>query len=420
MVDIAGFRGISYDPTRVDLARVITPPYDVIDAAQRAALADRSPYNFVRIDLPLPEANADRYQVAAAALADFQVSGMLCRDPVPALYRYHQEFTDPEHERTLVRKGIIAAVMLSPWSAGVIRPHEATFAAPREDRIRLLEATRVHLSPVFAMYDDRSLDVEHMLERHAAPPDLAVTTDDGTRHSMWRVSNAATIAEVARLLAPSCAYVLDGHHRYETMVAFQDHAARRGAAHAALQRGLMFLVPMSDPGLVILPTHRLVQRLPGLTRDRFLTEVRRHARVEPVHGGARDAARLQRLLAAASDGPCFAAVLAGDPDAYLLSVDADGRSPLEPETAVLHRIILERVLGAIAGPGSGDVPLRYLSNTRAAVDEVAGARAQLALLVRPSQLSQIKELADRGHVMPQKSTYFHPKLASGLVMMPLE
>jgi uncharacterized protein (DUF1015 family) len=151
MVDVAGFRGISYDPARVDLARVITPPYDVIDGVQRTALADRSLYNFVRIDLPPPEAGGDRYRVAAATLADFQASGVIRRDPVQSLYRYHQEFTDPEHDRSLVRKGVIAAVALSPWSAGVIRPHEATFAAPREDRARLLEATRVHLSPVFAM-----------------------------------------------------------------------------------------------------------------------------------------------------------------------------------------------------------------------------------------------------------------------------
>jgi len=423
MLDIAGFRGLTYDPARVDLSQVITPPYDVIDAAQRAALAQRSPYNFVRIDLPEPAASklaGDCYRAAADTLASYQTNGILRRDSAPALYRYHQEFTDREHDRTVIRKGVIAAVALSPWSAGVIRPHETTFAAPREDRARMLETTRVHLSPVFAMYDDDSRDVERLLERHGTAPDLAGATDDGTQHRIWRITDAETIAEVARLLAPKCAYVLDGHHRYETMVAFRDREAQRGAPQSVIQRGLMFLVPMSDPGLIILPTHRLIHGLPGFHRDRFLADVQRHCRVEPVPGTARDPARLRSALASAPDGPAFAAVFPGDPDAHLLTVSGGPRSHLEPEVSALHRLILERVLGITSRPDGVGGHLRHLSDTSAVLDEIAGARAQMALLVRPPRLSQIKQVADLGQVMPQKSTYFFPKLASGLVMLPVD
>jgi uncharacterized protein (DUF1015 family) len=172
MLDISGFRALTYDPSRVDLSHVATPPYDVIDAAQREMLAHRSPYSFVRIDVPEPDSGSERYRTAADRLAGWQTEGILRRDTTPALYRYHQEFTDRELNRIVTRKGLIAAVALSPWSAGVIRPHETTFTAPREDRARLLDSTRVHLSPVFAMYEDPAGDVEQLLDTHTATPDF--------------------------------------------------------------------------------------------------------------------------------------------------------------------------------------------------------------------------------------------------------
>jgi uncharacterized protein (DUF1015 family) len=415
MIDVAGFCGLTYDPATVELSRVITPPYDVIDPAQRVALADRSPYNFVGIDLPESAApGADRYRGAADRLASYRANGILRQDRSPTLYRYHQEFVDRETDRTVIRKGVIAAVALSPWSTGAIRPHETTFRAPVEDRARLLEATRVHLSPVFAMYDGDAHAVDQLLARACATPDLVARTDDGTRHSVWRISDAGTIAEVSRVLAPHCAYVLDGHHRYETMVAFHDRDTP-----SAVSRGLMFLVPMSDPGLIVLPTHRLVDGVHGLTRDRFLADVGRLARIEPIRGAARDPGELRRVLASASDGAVFAAVFPGDPDAHLLTVSGDGRSAVS-EISVLHDSILAPVLGIVSRPGASDARLRYVSDTAAALDAVAAGRAQLALLVRPPRLSQIKQVADRGQVMPQKSTYLFPKLASGLVMMAVD
>ncbi|HET9621313.1 MAG TPA: DUF1015 domain-containing protein [Kofleriaceae bacterium] len=419
MLDIAGFRGLTYDPAKVDLSHVITPPYDVINADQRAALAERSPYNFVRIDLPEQSAaHADRYRSAADTLAGYQASGILRQDTARSLYRYHQEFTDRERQCRVVRKGVLAAVALSPWSAGVIRPHEHTFKAAREDRMRMLEATRVHLSPVFATYEDDARDVERLLEAATAdasgPPDLVGTTDDGTRHSVWRISDPATIAEVSRLLAAKHAYVLDGHHRYETMVAFRE----REAGSPVTERGLMFLVPMNDPGLIILPTHRLIHGVAGLSRDGFLAAAAPHCRIERVAGAARDAAQLRAAMTAASPGPVFAAAFPGDPDAHLL-IFPDDAGALEPEVAVLHRVVLERMLG-VTGGAEGQPKIRYVSDTAATLDEIAAGRAQLALLVRPPPLAQIKQLSDLGRVMPQKSTYFFPKLASGLVMMPLD
>jgi uncharacterized protein (DUF1015 family) len=416
--DIAGFRALTYDPTRVDLSQVVTPPYDVIDARERAKLASRHSHNFVRIDLPEPaEAGADRYRTAAETLEYWLADGTLRRDTTPAVYRYHQVFTDQEQGHSVTRKGLVAAVQLSPWSDGVIRPHETTFAGPREDRARLLDATRVHLSPIFAMYEDPVGEVEQMLATGNLAPDLAAMTDDGTLHNVWRVAAPDIIAKLSQFLRDKCAYVLDGHHRYETMVAFRDRELGRGA-HAG-QRGLLFLVPMSDPGLIILPTHRIVVGVNDLTRDRFLADMQRHGTVQVIAGGARDAGTLRQALQRASGVPTFAAVFPGDPDAHILSLTEHGQtSPLESEISVLHDVILERVLAIPAEARKAHI--RYVSNTQGALDQIAGGDGQLALIVRPPTLAQVKQISDAGRVMPQKSTYFFPKLASGLIMMPVE
>jgi uncharacterized protein (DUF1015 family) len=417
MPEITGFRALTYDPSRLELSQVVTPPYDVIDAAQRARLVDRHPHNFVQIDLPDPQGGADRYRAAADALARWQRDGIVRRDPREAVYRYHQVFTDPEHGRAVTRRGLVVAAALSPWSQGAIRPHEITFAAPREDRARLLDATRVHLSPVFAMYDDAGGEVEQLLGAPGAAPDLAATTDDGTRHEVWRIDAPELLAGLSQRLRDRTAYMLDGHHRYETMVAFRDRELARGGAQPAGGHGLMFLVPVTDPGLIVLPTHRVVCGVRDLDRPRFLADVQRHCRVEPVPGAARDPARLRDALRQAPDAPAFAAVFPDAPDAYLLSF-LERRSDAESEISLLHEVVLERMLGI--APHAREAHLRYVSSTQATLDRIARGDGQLALVVRPPRLAQIKQFADAGRVMPQKSTYFFPKLASGLVMLPVD
>lgn len=425
MPDIAGFRALTYDPSRVELSQVVTPPYDVIDGSQRAALAQRHPYNFVQIDLPGPDRDGDRYGAAARRLGLWRGAGVLRQEAVPALYRYHQVFHDPESGGSITRKGAIAAVALSPWSAGMIRPHETTLTAPREDRARLLDATRVHLSPVFAMYDDDSGAVEQMIDPGRAAPDLTAITDDGTCHRVWRVTALDVLDAVSRFMNDRRAYMLDGHHRYETMVAFRDRENGRARSHAPnsdmIQCGLMFLVPMSDPGLLVLPTHRVIQGIPGTGRDTFLAGAQRHCRVRRLADAARDAATLRSALRDAPDVPTCVVVFPSDRDGYLLSVETPGStSRVESEIAVLHEVILERVLGLSTAAGQGEPRVRYLSNTQTVLDEIAAGAGHLALILRPPRVAQIKQLADRGRIMPQKSTYFFPKLASGLVMMPVE
>jgi uncharacterized protein (DUF1015 family) len=417
MPAISGFHAVTYDPS-IDLTQVVTPPYDVVDAGQRAKLASRHPHNFVRIDLPEAGPDGDRYRSAAQILVDWRTHNILHRDPSPVLYRYDQVFTDPEHGRVVTRRGVLAAVALSPWSERVVRPHEATMAGPREDRARLLAATRVHLSPVFAAYDDPDRGCEPLFAACSPDPERIARTDDGTIHKLWRIANPEAIARWSALLRDKWLYMLDGHHRYETMVAFQGHRLE-GARRPYSQYGLMFLVSIAEPGLIILPTHRIVQGVADLDRDRFLAEVSRDCEIEVRAGAARDAAQLRGALDEASGRPAFAAVFARCPDAYLLSVrDGRARSPLEPDASILHDVILKQALADHAGAATTRV--RYVSNTAATLDQIGRGEGQLALIMRPPALAQLKQVADAGRVMPQKSTYFFPKLASGLVMMPVE
>jgi len=417
MVDIAGFRALTYDLARVELSDVVTPPYDVIDAGLRAKLTCRSPYNFVHVDLPEPGPSGAPYRSAAERLGLWRAEGVLNQDPVPAVYRYHQVFAHPELGSQVTRRGVIVAAALSHWREGDVRPHETTFTAPREDRARLLDATRVHLSPVFSMYDGPGEELERMFDECPPVPDMAATTDDGTQHQLWRITAPDQLAKLTHLVSQKHAYVLDGHHRYETMVAFAEQERRRGGP--GVQRGPMFLVPMDDPGLIILPTHRIVSGVPGLTRDRFLRDVQRHCAVQTITGAAGDAARLRQALHGARDVPRFVAVFPGDGDAHLLSVNVrgNGSSP-EPEISIMHRLILDELLGI--PEHERHARIRYVSNTHAALDQIGQGNGQLALIVRPPELTTIKQLADLGRVMPQKSTYFYPKLASGLIMMPIE
>lgn len=434
MPELAGFRAITYDPTRVDLSKVITPPYDVIDPAERARLAERDPHSFVHIDLPEAKDGGDKYQAAARTLADWQASGVMRRDTSRAIYRYHQMFKHPEDGRTITRKGMVAAVKLSPWKDGMIRPHERTLSAPREDRTKLLDATRVHLSQVFATFMDASQEFERLFRvTDGKAPTLQATTDDGTIHRVWRVADAELIGKLRHHMAQKKAYVLDGHHRYETMVGFRDRldAEQELMQYSSANFGSMFLVPSDDQGLVVLPTHRIVHGLDGLTREAFLAGVRKYFRIDVVPGGAKDAAKVRRALSnVIGHVPAVAAVFPGDPDAHVLSLDphvdpaAEGieahRAVIRLDVTILHGLVLEKVLKINKAAQEAQTNLRYVKDTQKTLDEIAAGKGQVGLLMNPPTLEQVRVIADLGEVMPQKSTYFFPKLASGLVLQPLD
>jgi uncharacterized protein (DUF1015 family) len=429
MAEIVPFRGVLYDFNRLDASAVLAPPYDVIDAEGRAALAAKDPHNCVRLILPEGKGDA-RYPVAAETFAAWQRDGTLVRDQRPAVYRYHQIFTSDElGGANVTRRGFIAAVRLHRFDEGVILRHELTLKGPKVDRLKLMEASGAHFSQIFTLYSDPAGETDRAFASvEKSAPLLDGVTDDGTRHRMWRVEDREIIGQVTRVLATRKLYIADGHHRYETMLAFRDRLREKAGGSleraCAAEFGTLFLANMDDSGLVVLPTHRQVHGLPALDPADFMTRVGAFFNVRSVEGGARDAGGARRLLAeAGAAGPSFAAAFPGSDDLHLLTL----RSDFDPAAAgieipavlrqldvtVLHAIIIEHILGIDRAAQEAKTNLLYLKDTRKAL--AGRGDGQVLLLMNPTPVHQVKAVSDASEVMPQKSTFFYPKIASGVV-----
>jgi uncharacterized protein (DUF1015 family) len=440
MPEIAPFRGILYDPARVEIAKVLAPPYDVINEAERQALVAREPHNVVRLDLPRDANGGEtdaRYTGAATLLDRWLADGILRRDDYRAIYRYHQVFRSAElGDREITRKGFVAQVRLHDFADKIILPHERTLRGPKIDRMNLMKATNAHFSQIFTMYRDPAGETERVfrkVERNA--PDVDATTEDGVRHIVWRLRDHEQIGPLCRFIGPRPLYIADGHHRYETMLAMREHyAALAGGTlspHAQPQYGTMFLANMDDPGLVVLPTHRIVHGLAELTPASMIEKAKEYFVVQMLRDGAREPARLREAIAnGINHAPTFAAVFPGQADAYVLSLDPHtspaslgliGNSAVvKLDVTLLHALLLERVLGIDAAAQEAQTNLRYVKDTATALREIAAGEGQVAFIMNPPRLEQIRAISDAGEVMPQKSTYFYPKLASGLIMHRVE
>ena len=424
MAEIAPFRGVVYDPARAgSLDRLLAPPYDVVSEADRAQLAAKSPYNFVRVDLPEGEGDA-KYANGARELARWLEQGILRRHERPALYRYHQSFSSGGKEFT--RKGFVCRVRLQRYEERVVLPHERTLSGPRLDRLKLTRACRAHLSQVFALYSDpaRRVDAEFAALESAAP-DLLGRTDDGTVHRAWRLIDPAAQKRVAAALADARLYIADGHHRYETMLAVRDELRPLARSpRSSIEYGSMFLTSMEDPGLLVLPTHRVVHGLRGFELDRFLDRLGARFTVEEVRGASPDELRA-RLAVAGRPSPAFALVSGGR--TFLLSLRSGqeaavpGPAPLRKlDVAVLHLLILEELLGIDRAAQERQTNLRYVKDFARALGEARREDVQAVFLLNPTGVGQLQAVADAGEIMPQKTTYFFPKLASGLVLNPID
>ncbi|HUS69056.1 MAG TPA: DUF1015 domain-containing protein, partial [Kofleriaceae bacterium] len=411
-----------------------SPPYDVIDAEERAALAALDPHNSVRLILPEGEGDA-KYASAARTLEEWLAAGVLRRDDRPALYRYHQVFTSAElGGRPVTRRGFIAAVRLHRFDEREILPHERTLSGPKVDRLKLMEATRAHFSQIFGLYSDPSGETDRAFTRaEGRPPVLDGVTADGTRHVIWRVDDAETVGRVRRVMAAVKIYIADGHHRYETMLALRDRLRERAGgeldSRCPAEFATMFLCNMEDPGLVVLPIHRMVHGVPDFDAARLLERTQEWFTSTPVPGGAGDAAALREALAIASGvRPSFAVLLPGrDPVILTLRDTVDlaragltGSHALTSlDVSVLHGLVIERALGIDRAAQEAQRNITYVKDTAEAVARAARGEAQVTFLMAPTRVAQVRAVADAGEFMPQKSTFFYPKIASGAVINPV-
>ena len=429
MAEIAPFRGILYDTSKSDASSVMAPPYDVIDEDMRAALIAKDPHNCTKLILPQGEGD-QKYANAKSILDEWFASGVLVRDERPALYRYHQVFRSSElGGREVVRRGFIAHVRLHAFDEGVILRHELTLAGPKVDRLKLMEATGCHFSQIFTLYSDPAGETDRAFaaaERTA--PCLDGTTEDGTRHLLWRVTDSEVIGTVKQQLASSNLYIADGHHRYETMLALRKQL--RDAAGGSLDSdsrgefGTMFLANMDDPGLVVLPTHRLVHGVAAFDAEHLRGQIGEFFEVATHAGIADDADECRRLLTVAGKRrPSLAMATSESNDVDILTLRGDfdpAASGLELpvvlrqlDVTLLHGVIIESMLGIDKAAQEAKTNLRYYKDTELALAE--RGRGQVLFLMNATPVDQVRAVSDAGEVMPQKSTFFYPKIASGVV-----
>lgn len=424
---IAPFRGILYTKQAGAPDKLLAPPYDVISPAEREKLAALDPHNCVRLILPSGEGDA-KYAHAAELLRAWLAEGVLARDEEPALYRYHQTFT--AEGRTATRKGFICRIRLARFEERIVLPHERTLAGPKADRLKLKRAARAHLSQVFGLYADPARKSDRPFEQlEATPPALHGTTSDGVEQKLWRLVDAAAQAEVVKLLADEKIYIADGHHRYETMLALRDElrAESGGNPRSSVEYGTIFLSNMDDPGLLVFPTHRVVHGLPNFDARGVLEKARAFFTVEdsPMAPAAAVRGKLAEL---GKSAPSFALVHGDRVHFLTLRRDVDlsrvpslrGPDVLRTlDVTLLHALVIEDILGIDRAAQEAQTNLRYVKDTQAALDEARSPSVNAVFVMNPTPVAHVKAVADAGEVMPQKSTFFYPKLASGLVINPI-
>ncbi len=431
MPDIRPFRAIRYDMTQVGaLSDVVAPPYDVIDAALQDRLYRASPYNVIRLELnreePGDDAENNRYRRAARFLKEWTREGVLREENHPALYVYHQTF-DVEGV-SYTRKGFLARVRLEPFGEGKIFPHEQTLSGPKADRLALFHATRTNLSPIFGLYPDETNEVLRAAEagiRDRTP--LEATDHLGVQNHLWPVYDAQAHTAVQGLIGQRPVFIADGHHRYETGVKFRDEQAALGNLSGPDDPAnfcMMMLVGMSDPGLLILPTHRLVTGFAGLTSEALTARLAPEFAVTPAGEGEAGARAAWETVESegAQDVLGFGTVVDGRWITARLRSDAR-MDRLAPEHSAEWRalgvsILHELVLKALLGP-TGNPVCRYVHLLDEVLTDVSAHGCDLACLVPPAGMAHVEAIASNLEKMPPKSTYFYPKLLSGLVLNPL-
>ncbi len=390
---------------------MVTQPYDKITPEMQARYLAESPNNLVRIILgerkPADNESENVYTRAAGFLDQWISSGILARESEPAIFPYFEEFTVPGASERLVRKGFIALGALEDYSANVVHRHERTLAGPKKDRLELLRHTRAHCELIFMLYPDAAGAIDALLDAAASAPPLGEATDEyGVVHRIWKVAGDARIAE---LMADKKLLIADGHHRYETALAFRDE----NPGLAGADRVVMAFVNLHSSGLRILAAHRLVN---GLATDGFPGEFLRTVADDFKVREVDSVEKLQQAWQDNTTGCTIIGAAIGD-KLYVLE-ERDARDELDLK--ILHEEILAKTLGIGEDAVRDEKFIRYIRGIDKAIAEAREGRAQIAFLVKPVSVEQVAETSFAGGVMPQKSTDFYPKLLSGLAIYKVE
>lgn len=438
MAVVAPFRALRYNPAKMSgIEKVVTPPYDVISPARQEQFYQADPHNIIRLDLNRQHDDDDaannRYTRSAGHLKEWMQGQVLVRDQSPGFYPLTTKFRDPEGNDHL-RRGFMTLMKVEDYGRGAVLPHEKTFSATKEDRLKLLKATGCNISPIFAIFPDDDNQVEAALAKYGEERLLNQLIDpDGLEQTIGRVSDPAGVEEIKRLMADKVIFIADGHHRYETAMAYRDYM--RGLhpdapANASFNYVMVYLCAMSDPGLLTLGCHRMINRLAGFDARDFLALAspyftHREIPLGPGVGAAREQ-MMQLIKQGQGSESTFGLVARGSGSLFVINlregVMDNGEWPELPDemkrldVEVLTHVVLEKILGLDDIARDREHLIAYRSDTEQVIDEVLDGQADLAFLLNPTMVTQVQAVAEAGLIMPRKSTYFFPKALSGLAM----
>jgi uncharacterized protein (DUF1015 family) len=453
MAVILPFRGTSYNPQKIDnLSKVVAPPYDVISPQEQDALYQRHPQNVVRLILnketPQDNPQDNRYTRSAGLYSAWQKEGILVRAPKPLFYFMQEEFSPsilPAGQTTsaygtIVRQGFIGLIKLEEYSAKVVLPHEKTQTKPRADRLALMEACQGNFSQIYSLYEDKEGAMAPVYQQifSSGPPSMEATDGEGVRRKVWMVDDPGILKRVREIMKTKEIYIADGHHRYETALAYREVQRKKfpkGTGRETFNFTQMYFAAMEDKGVFILPTHRVVNNLENFSADSFLDQLRSDFSVEAFEfqAGNEKAVRdrfLQQLAARSEKERLLGMLAKGVKRYFLLALkDAQAIKKVEPGIApslealdvnLLHIPILKKWLNIGAQDLAASKKVVYFKDPADAAAAVQSGEGQIAFFLNPTRVYQVRDVSLAGETMPSKSTFFYPKLLTGLVINPLD
>lgn len=427
MAQISAFKGLRFDTGMAgDIKALCCPPYDIISEEQRLQFLANNENNIIRLELPKDGENP--YATAAEVLKTWEDKGILMREAKPALYVYEEEFTAYGNRNSI--KGLICRLKVEEFSKGVVLPHEFTLSKAKEDRLNLMKATNCNFSQIYGLYmDEEHTSLSTIDELSKGAPDMEFTDEDNITHRMWIVTDEKAIEKLVNDFCERKIYIADGHHRYETALNYRNYCREQGISKEgdAQDYQMIFLCDMGHPGLVVFPTHRIVRDLESFDKDAVLAKCGEYFDIEKFC----EAKGMEQTLATKdAEGKKAFGFYTGNGEWYLLTLkDISVMDSLLPDMSiysrqldvtVLHTLILEKIFGIDKENMAQQINLTYTKFFEEALCVVDEGKAQCSFVLNPTKVTEIRDVASAGEKMPQKSTYFYPKMITGMVMNKLD
>lgn len=426
MAEIKGYKGLRFNCEKAGkIEELVCPPYDIISDQQREEYIKTNPHNIIRLELPKGDG---KYNKAAEILKDWLEKGILIKEDKPAIYIYEEEFTAYGERKAI--KGIICRVKLEEFSKGIILPHEFTLSKAKEDRLSLMKATNCNFSQIYSLYMDGGKNTLGKIDSLSkSEPDIQLQDNDNVTHRMWIIKDEKAIADICSDFTDRKLYIADGHHRYETALNYRNYLREQGLAKEgdACDYQMMMLVDMEHPGLVVFPTHRLVRNLDSFNAERVIDgckeyfDVTEHSDINTIESTLMELYNQgKKAYAFYCGGSSYKLLVLKDTNIIKKLLPNASTATQQLDVTILHTLILEKIFGIDAENMAKQINLTYTKIFDEAISSVQQGNSQCAFILNPTRVSEIREVASNGEKMPQKSTYFYPKMITGLVMNQLE